>query len=465
MAAAETDIYELLTRELGARRVVRDAERLEAYSHDESGLGPFPPAAAVLCESADEVALVLRLAREHRVPVTPRGTGTGMTGGALAVRGGIVLSTERMNRVLAVDEQNLLAVVEPGVITGVLQEQVEAVGLFYPPDPASLESCSLGGNVAANAGGPRAFKYGVTRRYTLGLEVVLMGGERLRCGRRTVKGVTGYDVVATVVGSEGTLAVATEITLRLLPKPPGVQTMLAAMPDVVSAGIAVTKILHAGEPPRALELIDGVTVDHLRRKESPYRFPAGVGAVVLCELDGHPESLEGAMLRAAAACEAAGAVDVFVAKDEPERRAIWQTRRNASPSLKELHRSKTAEDIVVPLGHIPEMLARIAAIGARHALTIGTFGHAGDGNLHVNLLHDDDPADPAVQARVQAAIDDLFRETLALGGTLSGEHGIGIAKRDHVAWEQAPELIAFQQRLKRVFDPDGLLNPGKKIPD
>jgi glycolate oxidase len=465
MAGPATDIYELLTRELGSRRVLRDEERLEAYSHDESGLGKFPPAAAVLCASAAEVALVLRLAREHRVPVTPRGTGTGMTGGALAVRGGIVLSTERMNKVLDLDERNLLAVVEPGVVTGVLQEQVEAAGLFYPPDPASLESCSLGGNVAENAGGPRAFKYGVTRRYTLGLELVLMGGERLRCGRRTVKGVTGYDVVATVVGSEGTLAVATEITLRLLPKPPGVQALLAAMPDVVSAGVAVTSILRLGEPPRALEIIDGTTVDHLRRKASPYRFPAGAGAVVLCELDGHPEALEGAMLRVAAACAAAGAVDVLVAKDEAERRALWQTRRNASPALKELHRSKTAEDIAVPLGRIPEMLGRIGAIGARHGLTIGTFGHAGDGNLHVNLLHDEDEADPAVRARVQAAVDDLFRAALDLGGTLSGEHGIGIAKRDHVPWEQAAEAIAFQRRLKRVFDPDGLLNPGKKIPE
>jgi glycolate oxidase len=462
---AGVDIYELLTRELGPRRVLRDEERLEAYCRDESGLGRFPPAAAVLCESAAEVSLVLRLAREHRVPVTPRGTGTGMTGGALAVHGGLVLSTERMTKVLDIDEQNLLAVVEPGVITGVLQEQVEAAGLFYPPDPASLESCSLGGNVAENAGGPRAFKYGVTRRYTLGLELALMGGERLRCGRRTVKGVTGYDVVATVVGSEGTLAVATEITLRLLPKPPGVQTLLAAMPDVVSAGVAVTRILRAGEPPRALEIIDGVTVDHLRRKASPYHFPTGVGAVVLCEFDGHPETLEAAMLRVAAACEAAGAMDVLVAKDEQERRALWQTRRNASPALKELHRSKTAEDIVVPLGRIPEMLGRIGAIGARHGLTIGTFGHAGDGNLHLNRVHDEDEADPAVRARVQAAIDDLFREALSLGGTLSGEHGIGLAKRDHVAWEQSPELIEFQRRLKRAFDPDGLLNPGKLLPD
>jgi glycolate oxidase len=459
------DIYELLTRELGPRRVLRDEERLEAYCQDESGLGRFPPAAAVLCESAAEVALVLRLAREHRVPVTPRGAGTGMTGGALAVAGGLVLSTERMKRVLEIDEANLLAIVEPGVVTGVLQEQVEAAGLFYPPDPASLESCSLGGNIAENAGGPRAYKYGATRRYALGLELVLMGGERFRCGRRTVKGVTGYDVVAAVVGSEGTLAVATEITLRLLPKPPGVQTLLAAMPDVVAAGRAVTRILRAGEPPRALELLDGTTVEHLRRKESPYHFPAGVGAVVLCELDGHSDTLEAAMLRVGAACEAAGAVDVLVAKDEKERRALWQTRRNASPALKEQHRSKTAEDIVVPLGRIPEMLERIAAIGARHGFTIGTFGHAGDGNLHVNVLHDEEPDDPAVKARVKAAIDDLFRAALALGGTLSGEHGIGLAKREYMAWEQAPELLGFQRRLKAAFDPEGLLNPGKLLPE
>jgi glycolate oxidase len=459
------DVYDLLTRELGPRRVVRDAERLETYARDESGLGPYPPAAVVLCESADEVALTLRLAREHRVPVTPRGAGTGMTGGALAVRGGIVLSVERMARVREIDADNLLAVVEPGVITGQLQEQVEAQGLFYPPDPASLDSCSLGGNVAENAGGPRAFKYGVTRRYVLGLDLCLMGGARLTVGRRTVKGVTGYDVVATVVGSEGTLAVATELTLRLLPKAAAVATMLAVLPDPLAAGRAVGAILRGGYVPRALELLDGTVIEHLRRKESPYRFPAGAGAVVLCELDGDPEALEGMMLKIAAACEGEGALDVLVAKDERERRALWQTRRNASPALKEAHRCKVAEDIAVPLGRIPEMLRRIDAIGARHGFLFGTFGHAGDGNLHVNLVHDADPADPAVQARVAAAIDDLFRAALALGGTLSGEHGIGLAKRAWIPWEQAPALIALQRRLKAVFDPDGLLNPGKIWPE
>jgi glycolate oxidase len=459
------DIYDLLTRELGAPRVLRDPDGLEAYGRDESGLGPFPPAAVVRAESAEQVALVLRLAREHGVPVTPRGAGTGMSGGALPVRGGIVLSVERMARVLEVDRASLLAVVEPGVVTGQLQELVLGEGLFYPPDPASLESCSLGGNVAENAGGPSACKYGVTRTYVLGLELALMGGERLRVGRRTVKGVTGYDVVATVVGSEGTLAIATEITLRLLPKPPGVVTMLAVLPDAVAAGRAVGAILRAGHAPRALELLDGVVVEHLRRKESPYRLPAGAGAVVLCELDGDPAALEGQLVRAAASCEAEGALDVLVAKDERERRALWQTRRNASAALKEQHRFKVAEDIAVPLGRIPEMFGRLGVIGAQHGLIIGTFGHAGDGNLHVNLLHDEDPADPAVRARVEAAIDDVFRAALALGGTLSGEHGIGLTKRRYVPWEQAPAAIALQRRLKAAFDPDGLLNPGKLLPD
>jgi glycolate oxidase len=441
--------------------VIRDEERLERFLVDESGLGRFPAEAAVLAESRAEVELVLTLCAEHRVPVTPRGTGTGMTGGALPVRGGIVLSTERMAKIREIDPEDLLAVVEPGVITGDLQTAVEAEGLFYPPDPASLASCSLGGNVAENAGGPRAFKYGVTREYVLGLEVVRMGGELLRCGRRTPKGVTGYDVVGAIVGSEGTFAVATEITLKLLPKPPAVATLLALFSDAVSAGAAVGAVIRLGDRPRALELLDRATLEHLRGR-TPYRLPEGAGALLICELDGPPEGLEPQLLRAAEACERAGAIEVVVAQNERERRDLWETRRRCNPLLKELHRHKIPEDIVVPRSAIPEMLRRVDQIAAREDVPCATYGHAGDGNLHVNLLVDD--PEEIARPRVERAMDAIMRATLDLGGTLAGEHGVGLLKQRYLAWEQSPPLLRLQRELKRVFDPDDLLNPGKILP-
>ncbi len=455
------DPYELLVQELGSPKVIRDEERLERFLVDESGLGRWPAECAVLAESREEVALVLGWARAHRVPVTPRGTGTGMTGGALPVRGGVVLSTEKMTRIREIDPEDLVAVVEPGVITGDLQAAVESLGLFYPPDPASLASCSLGGNVAENAGGPRAFKYGTTREYVLGLESVLMGGELLRCGRRTPKGVTGHDVTAALVGSEGTFAVVTEMTLKLLPAPPAVATLLAVFQDLLVAGEAVSKILKLGARPRALELLDRLTLDHLRGR-TPYRIPESAGAVILCELDGAPEGLEAELLRCAAACEQAGAVEVLVAQNEQERRDLWETRRRANPLLKELHRHKIPEDIVVPRRAIPEMLRRVDAIAAETRLPCATYGHAGDGNLHINLLVDD--PDDIARPRVERAMDAIMRATLDLGGTLAGEHGVGLLKMKYLPWEQSPTLLRIQRELKRVFDPDDLLNPGKILP-
>ena len=463
-AAPHVDVYELLTRELGRDRVVRAPEALEVYSRDESRLGVFPPDAAVLCESRAEIELVLRLAAEHHVPVTPRGAGSGMTGGALAVRGGIVLSTERMRRIIDINEHDRVAVVEPGVINADLQAAVEAQGFFYAPDPASLGFCSMGGNVAENAGGPRAFKYGVTRDWTLGMVTTLMGGETLRLGRRTPKGVTGYDLTALFVGSEGTFGVTSEITVRLVGRPEGVGTFIAVMPDAVSAGRAVAAIIRKGHRPRALELLDKATIDHVRPK-SAYSFPADAGAIVLVELDGEPDGIEAAVLACGAVCEAEGAREVIIARDEADRERLWKTRRVCSVALREAYKFKQSEDTVVPPSSIPEMLRRVDAIGARHNLETATFGHAGDGNLHINVLSQETTRDAAFQARVDAALAELFRATLDLGGTLSGEHGIGIAKARYMAWEQSPEVIDWQKRLKRLWDPQNLLNPGKIFVD
>jgi glycolate oxidase len=463
--ASAIDIGELLCRELGTERVVLPgSERLDDYGRDESGLGCYPPACAVLCESTEQVAAVLRLAREHKVPVTPRGAGSGMTGGALPVRGGVVLSTEKMQRVIDIDEDDLVAVTEPGVIVGDLQAAVEERGLFYPPDPASLAMCSIGGNAATDAGGPRAFKYGVTRQYVIGLEVVLMGGQVLRCGRRTAKGVTGYDLVGGFVGSEGTFGVSTELTLKLLPKPAAVVTMLAVFANIAAAAQAISDLLHRGFRPRTLELLDRLSIDHIRPK-ARYRFPSQAGAAALIELDGEPEGLEAAMIRAGEICDRHGATDVIIAQDEKDRRDLWEARRICSPSLREAHKHKIAEDICVPRGCIPEMLRRIDALGCEFDLPIATFGHAGDGNLHVNILCDEDLARPVVAGRVKRAVTRLFEETIALRGTLSGEHGIGLTKKEFLPIEHSSELIEWQRRWKAMWDPDDLLNPGKIFPD
>jgi glycolate oxidase len=454
------DVAELLSRELGKARVLVDAGALDTYARDESGRGVYPPDAAVLCDSRAEIELVLRLASEHGIPVTPRGTGTGMTGGALPVRGGIVLSTERMKRIIDISPDDRIAIVEPGVINGDLQAAVEAQDLFYAPDPASLAMCSMGGNVAENAGGPRAFKYGVTRDWTLGMVVTLMGGETLRLGRKTPKGVTGYDLTALFVGSEGTFGVTSEITVKLVGRPEAVGTLIAIMPDAMTAGRAVSGLIRKGYRPRALELMDRATIDHVRPKAA-FTFPEGAGSLVLIELDGEPEGMEASLLRAGELCEELGATEVIVARDEADRERLWAARRGCSKALRGAHAFKLSEDIVVPPGAIAEMLARVDAVAAKENLLTATFGHAGDGNLHVNVLTDENHEDPAVWARIQSALGGVFRAALDLGGTLSGEHGIGIAKARYMAWEQSPEVIDWQKRLKRLWDPKDLLNPGK----
>jgi glycolate oxidase len=454
------DVYEALIRELGADRVLRGPEAVAPYARDESGLGVYPPEAAVLCHTRAEVELTLRFAAAHQIPVTPRGAGSGMTGGALPIRGGIVLSTEQMKRIVSVDADDRVAVIEPGVINAELQAAAEAQGLFYAPDPASLEFCSMGGNVAENAGGPRAFKYGVTRDWTLGLEVTLMGGESLRLGRRTPKGVTGYDLTALFVGSEGTFGVTTEIAVRLIGRPEAVGTLIAVMPDPVSAGKAVSAVIRKGYHPRALELMDRASLDHVRPR-APFPLPSGAGAIVLLELDGEADTVPLSLARCGAVFEEAGAREVIIARDDAERDRLWQTRRLCSRSLREAHAFKLSEDVVVPPGAIPEMLDRIDAIGARHDLLMAAFGHAGDGNLHINVLSDENHRVPAVAARIDAALGDIFSAVLDLEGTLSGEHGIGVAKARYLSWEQSAEVVGWQKRLKQLWDPANLLNPGK----
>ncbi|HEY4238181.1 MAG TPA: FAD-linked oxidase C-terminal domain-containing protein [Kofleriaceae bacterium] len=459
------DIVEVLSRELGAASIVGPGhEKLDDYGRDESPLPQFfPPACAALVGSAAEASAVLRICAERAVPVTPRGAGSGMCGGALPVEGGVVLSTERMTRILEIDPADLVAVVEPGVVTGVLQSAVEAAGCFYPPDPASLDMCSIGGNAATNAGGPRAFKYGVTREYVLGLEVALMGGEVLRCGRRTAKGVTGYDLVAGFVGTEGTFGVMTELTLKLLPLPASAATVLGVFSSMSAAGSAISALLRDGLRPRVLEIADRFCIDAIRPK-SRYTFPASAGAIVLIEVDGSADEMPAAMERIGLRCDDLGALDVLAASEPAQRAAVWEARRLISPALKASARIRINEDICVPRGAIVEMISRVESVASETGLRIPVFGHAGDGNLHVNILSDSDPADPAVRAHLMSVASQIFAHTLALRGTLSGEHGIGATKRDYMPLEQSPQLLDWQRRWKALWDPQNLLNPGKILP-
>jgi glycolate oxidase len=433
------------------------ADGLATYATDESDVEGRMPDAVVIATSAEDVATTLAIAEEAGVPVTPRAGGTGRTGGAVPVAGGIVLATHGLARIKDIDRANLIAVVEPGVVTGELHVAVEREGLFYAPDPNSLDSCMIGGNLGENAGGPRAFKYGVTRDWVLGLEAHLVGGATLRVGKRTVKGVTGYDVTALLVGSEGTLAVFTEATLRLVPKPPLLATALALFADVGSAAAAVGAIVEAGVVPRCLEMLDAATLAAVRA--AGVAVDPRAGAMLLIEVDG--EASEAALLRVGeVAIGAAGSIDVVVAQDAAQRDRLWAARRALSRATRKLARHKLSEDVVVPRSKLAELLARTDAIGAATGVRHLTYGHAGDGNMHVNFLWDDDAERPSVDR----AIGMLMRATVELGGTLSGEHGIGVSKAQYLALEQSAELIALQREIKRVFDPKELLNPGKIFP-
>ena len=391
-----------------------------------------------------------------------RGAGTGYTGGAVPTRGGVVLSMARLNRILEIDELNLVAVVEPNVITGELQRAVESVGLFYPPDPASLETSSIGGNVAECAGGPRAFKYGTTKRYVLALEAVLPTGEILHTGSKAVKNVVGYDVTQLLVGSEGTLAIITKITLRLIPKPPARATLSASFASIGRAVDAVSALIARRAIPAAIELVDD---DSLRAVESftgASVVPAGAGALLIVECDGTAAGVEEEIGSVARACADTGALGVTRAATDAERDALWHVRRQLSLALRATGLLKINHDVVVPRGRVPQLFDVIAGLKQRYGLRIASFGHAGDGNIHVNLMINKDA--PQERARAAQAERELFEQVVSLEGSISGEHGIGFAKARYLPIELSAEEIALMTRLKTAFDPNGILNPGKIFP-
>jgi glycolate oxidase len=437
-----------------------DPGTLTDFGHDESDQGSFPPQLVVFPRTTAEVQAVFRACAAQGVPVTPVGARSGKSGGSLAVAGGVALCLTRMDRIVSVSRADLTAVVEPGVILETLQRTVEAEGLFYPPDPNSADLCTLGGNVAENAGGPRCLKYGVTRDYVLGLTWVLPSGEALEVGRRTIKGVAGYDLVGLFVGSEGTLGVATRITLKLLPLPRAVMTALLPFASVAAAATAVSEVLAAGVLPRCLELLDDVALGAIDGQG--FTFPPGCGAVLIAEVDGaSQEGVLAELTRLSEVAAAHGALETLLAQDRDQRERLWAARRAVSPALRALKKFKFSEDIVVPRSRIPEAIARFKAVGAELGLTVATYGHAGDGNLHTNVLY----SGPAERPCVEKALERIMCITVELGGTITGEHGVGLSKKRFLSLEQSPSVIDLQRRLKVFFDPQVLLNPGKMFPE
>ena len=446
---------------VGVDHVRGDESSLAAYAADALGQGSRPDV-VVMPGSTTEIAGIARLCNEQRVPLVVRGAGTGYTGGAVPTRGGVVVSMERLHRILVIDELNLLAVVQPNVITGDLQRAVERVGLFYPPDPASLDSSSIGGNVAECAGGPRAFKYGTTKRYVLALEAVLPTGEIVRTGSKAVKNVVGYDLTQLLVGSEGTLAIITEITLRLVPKPPARATLCASFGSIQQAVDAVTALIHRRVVPACIELVDTDSIRAVEAYLNKQVVATGAAAQLIVECDGARAAVEEEIAQVSEACRDAGTLELRRAASEAERDDVWSVRRQLSLALRATGLLKINHDVVVPRGRIAALFDVIAALKTKYQLQVAAFGHAGDGNIHVNLMID--RADETARARAKRAERELFEQVVALEGSISGEHGIGFAKAPYLAIELSPDVIALMQRVKSAFDPNGILNPGKIFP-
>jgi len=460
--APSPETLALLGREFGPDLLTL-ASALDARSRDDSGLC-LPPAAVLLARNEGHVARLVTLANAHRFAVIPRGAGTGLAGGCLAETGGVVLDMTAMNRILSIDADCVTATVEPGVLTGDLRHAAKAKGLFYPPDPASLDTSTIGGNAATNAGGPACVKYGTTRDYVLGLTAVLPTGEVIRAGTATRKGVVGYDLTRLLVGSEGTLGVITRLTLKLLPHPAHQQCVAAVFANLDAAMRCIIAVMTRGHLPSAMEFLDArclglvgdLLLEHVRAS-----LPGGSEALVLIECDGTVEETARAAADIEAICRELGALALLPAPDDAAREAVWKVRRSVSSRIHEACAVYIPEDIAVPIGNIARMVAVLPEVERRFGVVIYAFGHAGDGNIHLNLTSPDAAARP----RVEAAAEECVRLALSLGGTMSGEHGVGLAKRHLLPLEIEPVSLRVQRGIKALLDPNNILNPGKLFPD
>ena len=457
------DVVRAISDISGGSNVLTGRESLEAYSHDETEDLSFLPDVVVRPANTGEISRLLALATSRRIPVTPRAGGTGLSGGALPVHGGIVLSLERLNRILEIDTANLQAVAEPGVVTQTFQEAVEEKGLYYPPDPASRGTCTLGGNLAECAGGPRAVKYGVTRDYVLGLEAVLPTGAIIRPGAKVLKNVSGYNLTQLIIGSEGTLAVITAATFRLIPLPALRRVVLVPFATLESAAESVAGIFQAGITPSALEFMERSAVRVAEERQGK-KFPSSdAGAQLLVEVDGNSEAaLEADIQAIADVVQSHGAKEILVADDSRKVADVWALRRGIGEAVKSISAYRE-EDTVVPRAHLPLLVKGVKEICTHYGIMSICYGHAGDGNVHVNLLKGD-LSEEAWNAGIEPAIREIFHLTVSLGGTISGEHGIGYTQRAYLPIALSEGEIRLMKGIKETFDPEGILNPGKIFP-
>jgi D-lactate dehydrogenase len=443
---------------LGPSALLTDAADRLAYAYDNSKRQGDPVAVA-LPTTHEHVVAIARICHEHRIAMVGRGRGTNTTGASVPSAGALVVSFERMDRILRIDPANRIAVVEPGVLNGWLQEALRPHGFFWPPDPTSAPFCTIGGNLACNAGGPHAVKYGATRDNVLALRAVDGRGRAFRCGNPTTKGAVGYDLTRLLIGSEGTLALITEATLKLTPLPETRRSLRACYADIATAAAAVARIMAQPITPCALEFMDGHAVRLVRERGADL---PDAGAVLLIDVDGRRDALDDAIAAVADAAHGNGLLELREARDDAEADTLWAARRALSPALRSLAPMKINEDVVVPVAALPQLIDGIDALAQEHRIRIVNFGHAGNGNIHVNLLYD--PADPAQAVAAPHCLDAIFALVVALDGTLSGEHGIGLAKRDFLPRAVDPVTLDLMRAIKSQFDPYGLLNPGKLLP-
>ena len=458
MNAPAADWIDQLVSLMGKGKVSTSADLIATHSTDKWDAS-HPPDAVVFAESTADVAALMKFASEHKIPVTTRGAGVGYVGGCVPIRGGIALSMMRMNQILGIHPQDGVAIVQPGVITHELQKAVRAVGWEYPPDPASLKECSIGGNIATNAGGPRCLKYGVTRSYVLGLEVVLADGRVMHIGGRLHKNKTGFDLIGLFTGSEGMLGIVTEATLRLIPKAPARAMLAAVFPEFPQAAAAVQAILNAGHLPSALEITDAFTLAAARKRLGAEVFPEG-NAHLIVEVDGRTAAVAAEIDELQLLLESLGACFIERAPDEASCERIWQLRREFSYSLRDTGLTKLNEDVVVPRSKLVELVTFAQKLQRDTGIPVACFGHAGDGNIHTNLMVANYDK-PSTREKADRALDQLFTWVLANGGTITGEHGVGLAKKRWLKQAIGEVSLATHHALKNALDPKGILNPGK----